>query len=86
MWWLLPYVGYAAAASLAAGAVGYAAVTRLALVQRLLARALDRALRQMTAGSDAEYSVQHTETGGCGGGRRRGEAGGELARQPRRRG
>ena len=66
MWWLLPYVGYAAAASLAAGAAGYAAVTRFALVQRLLARAVDRTLRNLTAGSDVAYSVKHTESGGCG--------------------
>lgn len=66
MLWLLPYFGYAIAASAVASAVGYAAVTRFSVVQRVLAVALDRALNAITKGLDGKttpYTVEHTETG-----------------------
>lgn len=70
MWWLLGYLAYAAAASVAIGAAGYAAVTQLAVLQRLLAAALDRWLKRIAAnedGSAVEYRVWHTRDGERGG-------------------
>lgn len=66
MWWLLSYLAYAGLATVAIGAAGYAAITQLALLQRLLVVALERWLRQISANEDGsfnEYRVWHTETG-----------------------
>jgi len=66
MLWILPYFGYAFAASALASAAGYAAVTRFSVVQRVLAVALDRALKRISKnidGSFEKYTVEHTETG-----------------------
>jgi hypothetical protein len=66
MIWLIPYIGYALAASAVAGAAGYAAVTHFSVVQRVLAVAVDRALRKITdrlEGGEHSYHVEHTETG-----------------------
>ena len=70
MLWLLPYFGYALAASAVASAAGYAAVTRFSVVQRVLAVALDRTLRKITdnlEGGAHSYNVEHTGTGAIAG-------------------
>lgn len=57
MLWLLPYLGYAFAASAVASAAGYAAVTRFSVVQRVLVAALNRALGKFT---DSKLKGGHT--------------------------
>jgi hypothetical protein len=74
MIWLLPYLGYALAASAVAGAAGYAAVAHFSVLQRVLAMSLDRALRKLTLdeeGGPPRYRVEHTPTGEAAGAGRR---------------
>lgn len=65
MLWLLPYVGWTLAASAVASVAGYAAVTQFSVVQRVLAMALDRALRKLATSEDGKptYTLEHTGTG-----------------------
>ena len=67
MWWLLTWAAYLSAAGLAVGAAGYYAVVHLAVLQRLLAGAAERWLRQITASEDGApavgFSVWHTDNG-----------------------
>jgi hypothetical protein len=66
MWWLLTYAAYVIGASVVIAAGGYAAVTQLAVLQRLLAVALERWLRQITANLDGTsngFRVWHTDQG-----------------------
>ena len=65
MIWLLPYLGWTLAASAVASAAGYAAVTQFSVIQRVLAMALDRALRKLAGSEDGRstYTVEHTGTG-----------------------
>lgn len=67
LWTLLTYVGYLAALGTAVGATAYVAATRFSLVQRLLAGAVDKALRRVCDTGGAAYSVTHTDAGGAGG-------------------
>lgn len=66
MIWLLPYVAYA----LAAGAAGYAAVSRFQVVQRVLAGSIERALRKVAENLENgkhAYTLERTDAGegGC---------------------
>lgn len=66
MWWLLTYAAYGLLASAAVGATTYVAVTRFAVLQRLLATALERWMRQIAAnedGTSTRFSVWHTSEG-----------------------
>ena len=63
LWLLLTYLGYAAALGATVGAVGYVAVTRFGVVQRLLATVMDRTLTRIADTGRLSYSVTHTATG-----------------------
>lgn len=66
MWWIFTYAAYATLAAVAIGAAGYAAVTQLALLQRLVVVTLEKWLRQVAAnidGTSNAFEVWHTDHG-----------------------
>lgn len=66
MIWLLPYFAYAAAASAGIAGLGYTAVTRLSVVQRILSSVVERTLRHyavLDKGGKLGYTVNRTESG-----------------------
>lgn len=63
LWFLLTAVAYATALAGVVGAVGFVAVQRYALLQRLLAAGVDRVLARLVE-PEGGHSVTHTDAGG----------------------
>lgn len=63
LWFLLTAVAYATALAGVVGAVGFVAVQRYALLQRLLAAGVDRVLGRLVD-PEGGHSVTHTDAGG----------------------
>ncbi len=63
LWFLLTALAYASALAGVVGAVGFVAVQRYALLQRLLAAGVDRVLVRLVD-PEGGHSVTHTDAGG----------------------